>query len=525
MSKELRPYQIDSHNAVINRLAKGINSQLVVLPTGAGKTFTAVKLIEKLGYKRGLWITDREELISQSALAFIRNKFDDEFANMVEDQGYVDYVRNGGLFALNDFKMGLIKADVFEPSGNVVMASAQTLHRRLDKFKPDEFDFVVCDEAHLFMSPTLVKSVTYFTPKLLLGLTATAYRADGLPLGNIFDEMVYEYQLRDAIRDGYLCELDAIKIKTTVSLDGVKTLGGEFNQKELSNEVNTLARNNLVADSYLKYGKGRQGIFFAVDIKHAMDLNEAFLQKGVRSTAVSSNEELTGDRSQKIKDFKAGKYDVLLNVSILTTGFDFPDTGIIGCAAPTKSKTKYVQCVGRGTRLKSKEYVAKFGQNCIILDFTDNTTRHNLVNAHELDKELDPENRVFISEEKRQMLIDARAERMGRIAKITHTQEKDEKISLFKIPKIKINKSIRMREPATQKQLDIIKTWGYPTDTVDYTKGMVNEIFASQPISDKQKWFFAQNGYDVKDKEISKAQAAIMSREIDERKSKKPTVF
>jgi len=514
----LRPYQIKAIDAVTNALKRGIDKQMIVMATGTGKTKTAVDLTQQLGFNRGLWITDREELVSQSALAFIKAKFDESFYNHVQNVGFVNYLRDKHYFAGKEFKMGLIKADVFEPSGNVVMASAATLHRRLDLFDSSEFDYVICDEAHLFMSPTLSKSVNYFTPKLLLGLTATPYRMDGLPLGNLFDEIVYEYGMKDGIADGYLCEMDAIRIKTNVNLDSVHTLGGEFNQKELSNEVNTLSRNLLCADSYLKYCNGRQGIFFGVDIQHCIDLEEAFKSKGINAKAVSSNEELTGDRSETVKMYKEGKYDVLINVNILTTGFDHPNTGCIGMARPTKSKTMYVQGVGRGSRLKDEAFVAKFGQNCIILDFVDNTNKHSLINAHELDKELPLEDRTFISQEKKELIL---AERMRKSAKITHEQKEDERIKLFDIPKIKINKSIRMREAATEAQLAVIKKWGYDTENAVYTKGMISKIFGDQEISEKQKAFFKHKGYDVEGKKISVVQAKIMSEEIREREANK----
>jgi len=514
--KQLRPYQNNAIKTCLDKLSKGVNRQLLVLATGLGKTFLSVKLTEIADFKSVLWISDREELIEQSAMAFIRDKFDDSFSKHVNDVGFINYIKNTAYFAGNDFKMGLIKADVFEPEGNVIMASAQTLYKRLDKFNPNDFDCVICDEAHLFASKTLSQCANYFNPKLLLGLTATPFRHDGLPLGNIFDEITFEYGMRDGIKDGYLCEMDAIRIKTNANLDNVHSLGGDFNQKELSTEVNTLGRNNLVVEKYKEYCIGRQGIFFAVDVQHCLDLEEAFKQQGINAKAVSSKEELTGDRSGDVKLYKEGKIDVLINVSILTTGFDHPNTGVVGMASPTKSKTKYIQCVGRGSRLKDDAFVSKFGQNCIILDFVDNTNRHNIVNCHELDKELPPEERTFITEEKREKLL---AERRKRL--LWHEQKEDEKVSLFAIPKVKVNKSIRMREPATEAQLAVLKRWGHDTVNMVYTKAMASEIFGQQPATEKTVNWLKWKGYDVEGKFVSVAQAIIMSKEVEEREKKK----
>ncbi len=315
--KPLRDYQIKAIDAVKKELDNGVKKQLLVMATGTGKTFTAVKAIEQFNFQRVLWITHTEELVQQSALAFLSEKFDKELTDAVEDIGFINWVHNGsGMFGCRGikFRMGLIKADAFYPDGSVVMASAQTLYRRLDKLPKDHFDAIICDEAHLFLSRTFSDPLKYFEPKLLLGLTATPTRLDGMQLGNMFDKIVYSYDIADGVKDGYLCELDAVRIKTDLSLDNVRTTGGEFNAKDLSNEVDIPQRNKLIVDSYKTYAEGRQGIFFCVDIKHSLHLAEEFKSQGIICNAVSSDEESTGDRSQTIKDFKAGKIQVLTNV-------------------------------------------------------------------------------------------------------------------------------------------------------------------------------------------------------------------
>lgn len=491
MNIELRPYQSDFIKTSVERHLNGIKKQLGVLFTGAGKTFTTIKLIEKYAFKRVLWLCYQTELVEQSALAFSRDKFSPEYHGFLSEAGFLETVKNNKVEE-NGFSIGLIKADVFKTDCNIVMGSVMTVYNRLDKLPADYFDCIICDEAHLFGSLSSYNTINYFTPGLLLGLTATPYRADGMMMGDIFDEIIFDYGLDKGIKDGYACELDAVRVKTNTQLDKVRTTAGEFNQKDLSETVDNLARNQLIVESYKKYCEGRQAIFYCVDIKHAINLAEQFKMNGYDCEAVSSDEELTPDRSEKINRFKKGTLQIITNVNILVAGFDHPDTGCIGMACPTKSLTKFLQAVGRGARLKSKNFVAKFGQKCIVLDIVDVTSKHNLVNTWELDRKLPVEDRLFVSKEKKEKLLEAR-----RNPVIQPTRNQDEIVSLLKIPQVRINKSIRSREPATEKQLQAIKNMGYDIENKHYTKYHVNVIFASQPVWESKVRELKEKGYDT----------------------------
>jgi superfamily II DNA or RNA helicase len=493
--KELRPYQQECINAAISASKRGVTKMLAVLFTGAGKTYLTIKLLEQYGFKRVLWLCWQEDLINQSALAFIREKFDDRFYNHVREVGFVNYVEDGGLFAMKDFKMGCIKATCFKPDANVVMGSVATIHRRLDLLPPDYFDCIVTDESHLFGSITAVKTLNYFTPKLLFGITATPYRTDGMLMGDIYDEIIYEYGLDKGIKDGYACELDGIKVQTNVSLDNVKTTAGDLNQKELSNEINTLARNQLISNSYKKYCDGRQGIAFCVDIQHAKDLADTFQRNGINAVAVSSDEERTPNRTENIKRFQDGKIQILTNVGILTTGFDHVNTGCALMACPTKSLTKYLQSAGRVARLKTLDYVQRFGQNAIILDFLDLTDRHNLINCWSLDKAKNIEDRTFTTKEKKEKLLDARKKRYEGAER-----KKDERVKLLALPKaIRVSNSIKMTEPITAPQKEWLKRLNFDPDTTNYTKKMAFDIISAEKAAKYKIQILKDCGYDVAD--------------------------
>lgn len=498
MGKELRGYQEQAICASIDELQAGTNRQLIVKATGTGKTFTAVKLIERHQFKRVLWITHSEELISQTALAFLRDKFDDEFANYVEGIGFINWANGAkGNFERKDdkFKMGVVKSDAFQIDADIIIASAQTLYRRLDRIPFDYFDAVVCDEAHFFLSKTFIQPLEFFKPKLLLGLTATPTRLDGLSLGNIFDKLIFEYNIADGIKDGFLCELDAIRIKTDISLDSVKTTAGELNTKDLATEVNIPKRNRLAVESYLKYCKGKQAIFFCVDVQHAVDLSEMFNEYGISCKPVVGDESITPERAKTIKEFKDEELLILTNVNILTTGADFPNVGCIGMLRPTKSLTLYMQAIGRGTRLKNKTYVDKYGQLCTILDFVDTSSRHNLINCWELDKGIKTEDKVFMTSAKKQELIDGRN---ARAAHVENLHAKDEKIVLIELPKAKVFNWAKMKEPATEPQLKWIADLGHDIINNVYTKQQCSDIIAMEACNKAETAYLVSKGYDAK---------------------------
>lgn len=498
MSKPRRPYQEQALACIQDDLKNGIDKLLLVLATGLGKTKVAVDLTEVLNSKRVLFIADTEELIEQSALAFIENKFDKEMAEHVEDMGFIDWV-NGAKCHFenknNQFRMGVIKSNTFKIDAEVIVASAQTLYRRLDLIPEDYFDLILVDECHKYMSRTYIMPLNYFKPKLMVGLTASPYRMDGISLNSLFDKITFEYNIADGIKNKYLCELDGIRIKTDISLDSVKTTAGELNTKELATEVNIPKRNRLVVESYIKHATGKQGLFFCVDVQHAVDLSEMFNDYGISCKPVVGDEKVTPERKKTISDFKKGEIQVLTNVMVLTTGFNHPEVGCIGNVSPTKSLVKFVQTVGRGTRLKSKEYVDKYGQICTILDFVDSTSRHKLINCWTLDAGKATEDKIFITSDKKKELIDGRN---ARIAHVENLHKKDEKIVLLQLPERRASFSDKVKDlPATDAQLNWIEKLGYDVQNINYTMQMCKDIIDELPCNEREIEYLKNKGFDT----------------------------
>lgn len=470
MAIELRPYQIACKEAIKSKYDKGITEQLIVEATGLGKRIQSVDLMRH--FKRSLFLAHREELILQAY-------------NEIND--------------LWPMQTGIIKGPVFEIDKRIVVGSVQTMCNRLHKIDPSTFDFIVVDEGHHYVSPTFLKTIRHFTPKLRTVWTATPRRLDGISMTNIAQEIVFEYRIENGIKDGWLCEIEAYQIKTSADLTGIKRTAGDFNQKELSERVDSRSRNALIAMKYLQYAKGRQGIAYCVDIDHAYNLRDILREHGIKSETIVSDTVRCPNRKDILNRFKMGpegEIEILTNCEILTEGYDYSDVGCILEARPTQSETLYVQTIGRGTRLKSQWFRDRFGvNNCIVLDFVDNSGKLSVMNAYELEKHMPIEDRMFMPKEQKEKLLLAIKKRRERMIK--QETAADKKINLLILPEVRVWNSEKMLEPATEKQIKWMKDINVWQEDVEYTKAMAAELISSRPAEEWQIRWLAEKKYDV----------------------------
>lgn len=346
----LREYQEDAIQAVMDAFMRATLRQLLLLPTGCGKTIVFSALAKRLN-KRTLVIAHREELIEQA-----KEKFE---------------------LVWPEADLGIVMADQDNPDCQVVIASIQTAirPRRLEALKQQNFELLIIDESHHAAADTYQKLIQELgfmggdPSKLLVGVTATAKRGDKLALGKVFQEIVYEASIGLMIRAGYLTDLKGLQISTEVDLSDISVIGGDFNIGQLANAVNTTSRNKVIVNSFLEHAPDKRAVAFCVDVQHSLDLAEAFNHAGVKAAAVYGDMEKEA-RREILRAFKAGEIQVLTNCNILTEGFDCPEIECLLMARPTKSQSLFIQMVGRGTRLyPGKEF-------CLVIDFCD--SRHDV---------------------------------------------------------------------------------------------------------------------------------------------------
>lgn len=359
-----RPYQAEAIASIFDWFAAGHDAPLIVLPTGAGKSFVLAEFIRQactqFSDTRILVVTHVKELVEQDAAAIRR----------VWPHASV------GIYSA-----GLGKRQL-KP---ITVASIQSIYKRESFY--GTFDLIIVDEAHLIphastgMYRRLLERSAQVNPDVkLIGLTATPYRLDSGVLhqgdGALFDGVSYEANVADLIHAGYLCPLTA-KHGAEVDLSGVRTVGGEFNLGQLGERMAAMELVQHHADLIIERCADRNAwLIFCVTVQHASAVAAALKVRGIPATYVSG--ETPGDeRDAKIAAFKAGELRALVNCNILTTGFDHPATDAVVMLRPTMSPGLYVQMVGRGLRLHESK------TDCLVLDFGGNVRRHGFIDAVE----------------------------------------------------------------------------------------------------------------------------------------------
>ncbi|MBR0221036.1 MAG: DEAD/DEAH box helicase [Synergistaceae bacterium] len=306
---ELRPYQKDALASIPEA-----GAFLIQMAVGLGKTVTFSQIPRR---GRMLILSHRDELVHQPQKYF-------------------------------DCSFGVEQAKETSHDEEVVSASVQSLVRRLDKFKPDDFDVIITDEAHHAAAPSYRKIYDYFKPRLHLGFTATPNRNDGVGLQDIYQDIIFQRDLKWGIKNGYLSNIHCLRVDIGYDLSRVALRLGDFAANELDEAVNIEKANKAVAEAYKRYAKP-PCLIFCASVSHAENL--ASLIPG--AVAVRGGE----DREQTVQDFKNGKIPCLTNCMVFTEGTDIPNINTIIMARPTKNISLYTQCVGRATRLyPDKEY-------------------------------------------------------------------------------------------------------------------------------------------------------------------------
>ncbi len=329
---EPRPFQVSAHEALRQGVRDGHKNQMLMAPTGAGKSYLGLRLAhEALAKgKRAVFVCDRTTLINQTSQTA---------------DGY-------GLAA-----HGIVQANHWrrDTSMPFQIASAQTLAKR--DFWPDA-DLIIIDEAH-----TQLKVWTEYimrTKAVCVGLSATPFSPG---LGKLFTNLVNATTMHELTQSGVLVPMRVLSC-TRTNMEGAATSGGEWTENAAAERGMEIVGD--VVSEWFKYGENRKTIIFGANIAHCKELCRQFIDSGVMA-AVFTSETTADERAVLLKEYR--KQDstlrILISVEALAKGFDVPDVGcVVDCRPLRKSLSTAIQMWGRG--LRSSPETGK--KDCLLLD-------------------------------------------------------------------------------------------------------------------------------------------------------------
>ncbi|KKO47254.1 carboxylate--amine ligase [Arsukibacterium ikkense] len=358
---QLRDYQQQAVNAAISHFQHSNQSAVMVLPTGAGKSLVLAELA-RVARGRVLILTHVKELVAQNA----------EKVGLLGD--------NGSIFAA-----GLQQKD---SSAKTVIASVQSAARNLAQFN-QPFSLLIIDECHRVSLEESSQYQLLFThlrqhnPELkILGLTATPYRLGtgwiyrshyhgrvGSVEQASFERCIFELPLRPLINKGYLAKpvlLDGLAAQYDFSsLQPANSL--DYSEQQIDSILGKMGRaTKLIVGQLCQLAASKQGILiFAATVRHANEVLSLLQQHG-QDAALLTASTPHNERDQLISAFKAQQLKVLVNVAVLTTGFDAPHVDLIAILRPTASVSLFQQMVGRGLRSSPAK------THCLIIDYAAN---------------------------------------------------------------------------------------------------------------------------------------------------------
>lgn len=379
----LRPYQSEAVNAVF-REWEDKTSTLIVCPTGTGKTEIFCEIIRRMQPKRTIVLAHRGELITQAVKRLWKFgiEADVEMADKWADENY---------WSRAPVVVSTVQTQIAGNGGS----------GRMRRFDPNDFGLVVCDEAHHYTAKSFRKVVDHYRQNeniKILGVTATPDRADEAALGQVFDSVALDYEILDAIHDGWLVPVEQQMVNIQgLDFSKVRTTAGDLNGADLAAVMEAEKNLHGIASSSIDIIGQRKTLVFTVTVKQAERLAEIFNRHRPGMADWVCGTTPKDQRHKILKAFSDGEIQVLVNVGVLTEGYDEPAVEIIVQARPTKSRCLYAQIIGRSLRplpgtvdgletveQRKASIAASPKPAALVLDFVGNSGKHKLMTTADI---------------------------------------------------------------------------------------------------------------------------------------------
>lgn len=332
-------------NALVKEQAK---KALVVSATGTGKTYLGAFAVKEYKPKKFLYLVHREQIAKKALESFYR----------VIGGKKSDY--------------GLLTGNKHDFDKKYLFGTVQTVSQEqiLEQLDPEEFDYILIDEAHRVAAPTYQKILNHFAPKFLLGMTATPERMDKQNIYEIFDyHLAYEIRLKDALNDQMLTPFHYVGVEDY-------TVGNHV-ISETSKLKDLVARKRVEyvlkqLDYYGYCGEKAKGLVFCSRQEEARELAKLFSQTGHPSRALT-NEDSQKQRIEVTHQLENGELEYIFTVDLFNEGIDIPSLNQIVMLRNTQSSIVFIQQLGRGLRkFPGKDYVT-------VIDFLGNYKNNYLI--------------------------------------------------------------------------------------------------------------------------------------------------
>ena len=330
---ELYDHQITTLQDIETKRKEGVNTFLIVFPTASGKS----------------------KIVEEDMRAFAAGKTDFKALVLAPNTNIVKDWHNR------------INESLVEYKSKIEVNTFAYVVRNYTKISPTEYTYIVIDEAHHAVAPMLKRVIQYFTPKFMVGLTATDQRPDKKKLESVFGSYKTGLSLIQAMEEGIVAQANVYRIETNIDLSQVRFNGKDYVNADLEKSIRVTSRNELIVNVLQEYfGSGevakRQGIIFCVNTKHTLEMEKLLNEAGISAKSYTGQ---TKNADKIMADFKEKKIRFLCACNMISEGWDYPELGILVMARPTLSKVLYLQQIGRGLR---KTDVKK---NVFVIDVVD----------------------------------------------------------------------------------------------------------------------------------------------------------
>ena len=336
---------------IANLRVEGKNKALLISATGTGKTYLSAFDVSNFKPKKFLFIVHRRTIAEEAKKTF---------ETLLGDE----------------IRMGIYSGAQRDLDADYIFCTVQTISKQehLDKFDPNHFEYIVIDETHRAGADSYIRIMDHFTPKFMLGMTATPERTDGADIFKMFDyNIAYEIRLHRALEEEMLCPFHYYGV-TDLTIDGE-----EIDDQTEFNKLYAKERVERIIENAERYGcdDGEvRGLIFCSRNEIALELSKAFNEGGYQTLALAgANSE--DERQEAIRrletEQKSEKLDYIFTVDIFNEGIDIPRVNQIIMLRPTQSAIIFVQQLGRGLRKNgNKDYLT-------VIDFIGNYNNNYLV--------------------------------------------------------------------------------------------------------------------------------------------------